>query len=114
VPKANSGEDCLIRSRSWYAAEAAFSVAQSGFRAGFASRGCMNGHLAWLEAAGGRPCAKPLPLVQSQWIALNQSPESKELESNDLDRSRSLPAALKPGPCDSAVVASARTCIRAL
>src|SRR5438034_768543 len=76
VPRANSGEDCLIRSRSWYAAEAAFTVAQSGFSAGFASSGCMYGHLAWLEAAGGSPWPKPVPVVQSQWMPLNQSPES--------------------------------------
>ncbi len=46
-------------------------------------------------------------------MALNQSPESKELESSDLERSRSLPAWAKPVPWVSAVSESPRACIRA-
>lgn len=55
----------------------------------------------------------PLPSAQFQWIALNQSPLSKELRSRDLERSRSVPAWESAGPWERAAVAMARTCMRA-
>src|SRR3954465_7136690 len=87
--------------------------AQPGTSDGSASSGRAYCHLSELSEAGGRPRPNPLPSAQSQTIWLNQSPELKELRSNDLDLNRSLPEAANPTPCPRAVVASASVCIRA-
>src|SRR6478735_3890292 len=82
-------------------------------RLGLASSDLETGHIDLLSAASGTPRPQPLPCAGSHWIELNQSPESKELASSDLERSRSLPAWAKPTPWFRAVNDSPSACIRA-
>src|SRR4051794_10103885 len=110
-PRRNRGVEKRSFSRSAAAAEADATSVADGFRAGLASSGFMYCHLASLSVFGGRPWPNPLSApVQSSM--LNQSPESYELRSSDLLRSRSAPACQNDGVCASAVVASDRGFMR--
>ena len=110
-PSRNSRVDERSRSRSraWSLAVAMSDGA--GLSAGSASSGPSNAQRSPLSASIGRPRANPLSWpVQS--IALNQSPESYEFLSSDLERSRSVPACQNDGVWASAVVASETVFIR--